>query len=118
MILISGPEAWVQISLPVEASSATMELFFARTKTMLSTTSGLKKYRLWSPVEYVQATSSFATFERLICSRAEYWAESAPPLYSDQLWCVCAKSAQDSRPTASLMSLHDNPLRPSPTVME
>ena len=48
--LVSGSGACVQISLPVAASSATMELFLARTYIARRATSGLKKYLLSSPV--------------------------------------------------------------------
>jgi hypothetical protein len=42
-ILTAGDGVCAQISLPVAASSATMELFFARTYMILSITMGLKK---------------------------------------------------------------------------
>ncbi len=71
MMVVSG-SAWVQISLPVAASRATMELFLASTYITPSTTIGLKKYLLLSPVGKVQATSSLLTLERLICASPEY----------------------------------------------
>ena len=50
MIAAGGSGVYVQISFPVAASSATMELFFARTYIRPSTTIGLKEYFLSSPV--------------------------------------------------------------------
>ena len=67
MTVVPGSGGWIQISLPVAASSATMELSLARTYIEPSTTSGLKEYLLLSPVGYVQATSSLSTLDLSIC---------------------------------------------------
>ena len=71
----------VQISLPVAASSAMTDRFLASTYITPSTTIGLKRYVRMSPVGYVQATSSFDTFDLSIWSSDEYWDESDPPRY-------------------------------------
>src|SRR5207342_3396334 len=75
----------VQISLPVAASSAMTDRFLARTYITPSTTIGLNRYVRMSPVGYVQATSSFDTFDLLIWSSDENWDESDAPRYCRQV---------------------------------
>src|SRR6478672_642503 len=77
--------SWAQISFPVDASTATIDRFLASRYITPSTTIGLNRYVRMSPVGNVQATSSFATFDLLICLRAEYWDESEPPRYWRQV---------------------------------
>ena len=64
---------------------ATIDRFLASRYITPSTTIGLNRYVRMSPVGKVQATSSFATFDLLICLSAEYWDESEPPRYWRQV---------------------------------
>src|SRR5262245_39578683 len=70
----------VHTSLPVAASSATIERFAPSTYITLPATIGLKR-TVPSPAGYVQATSSCFTFDLLICFSAEYCVEPGPPRY-------------------------------------
>ena len=72
MTFVSGSAACTHLSLPEAASSAMIELFRANTYIVPSTTTGLKKYLLLSPVGNVQAISSLVTVERFTCASDEY----------------------------------------------
>src|SRR5215471_852333 len=73
---------WTHFSLPVAASSATIERFFASTYIVPFTISGLNRYA--SSDGYVHATVSRPTLVLSISFSEEYCDESTPPPFWSQ----------------------------------